>query len=370
MHSGLITALPPWFVIGLASVVGFCAGSFLNVVVNRIPLGRSVVKPGSACPACKAPIAWYDNIPIISYLVLRGKCRSCSKRISLLYPFLEILTATLFALVVWIHGPTLRSLGELWFVTVMLALMVIDARYHILPDRITFPALTLAITLAITRIPILAELDPMLEVGPAGFSRLRAAVLGAAIILLSSFAFWLLDQLDTLLFGKYFHVDEEHSDQNDTDGADLDRQYARTNRFTQIIGASLALIWLVAVVIDSPRDPDLYEAAFGRLASSAMAAVIAASFLWLLRAGYFYLRGLEGMGLGDVKLMAITGAFLGWPPAVMVLLMASVLGLVLGLLMARKSGDGLKTELPLGACIGAAAILTTLLLDIGLYGWL
>jgi leader peptidase (prepilin peptidase)/N-methyltransferase len=115
--------------------------------------------------------------------------------------------------------------------------------------------------------------------------------------------------------------------------------------------------------------PGLYEMAFGRLASAALAAVIAASFLWFIRAAYFYWRGLEGMGLGDVKLTAIIGAFLGWPPAIMVLLIASFFGIFLGVAMARRSGRGMSTPLPLGACLGSAAILVAILLDVGLYSW-
>jgi leader peptidase (prepilin peptidase)/N-methyltransferase len=364
MNSELVTSLPPWFVIGLSALLGLSVGSFLNVVVSRIPFALSIIKPGSRCPDCAAPIAWHDNIPIISYLILRGKCRECRKHISLLYPTIEILTATLFALIVWIHGPTLRSLGEWWFVSVMIAFMFIDARHHILPDRLTFPSLPLAIAFAMTRIPILAELDPMLEVGPSGFSRWRAALLGAGIILFSAFAFWLLDLLDSLLFSKYYHDEEAETE---AASAVLDLQYARTNRLTQVIGSSLALIWLLAVLIDSPRDPGLYEMLFGRVASAALSAMIAASLLWFLRAGYFYLRGIEGMGLGDVKLMAVTGAFLGWPPAIMVLLIASLFGIAVGVVMARRSGAGLRTELPLGACIGAAGILATLILDLSLY---
>lgn len=366
MVSAFVAALPQWLVIALSSLVGLCVGSFLNVVIYRIPLRQSIVAPGSRCPACATSLSWQDNIPVVSFILLRGKCRSCASRISVLYPAIELLTAVLFGLVVCFHGPTLRSIGEWWFISAMLTLTVIDARFHVLPDRITFPSLTIAIAAALTRIPVLAELDPMLEVGPAGFSRWRAALLGAAIIVLSSFAFWLLDVLDTLLFGKYY---EDEDNDNEPDLAALDLQYARTNRLSRILGASLAFVWMLAVLIDSHRDPGLYEMLFGRIASAAIAALVAAIFLWLIRAGYFYLRGIEGMGLGDVKLISITGAFLGLPPALMVLLIASLLGIVLGVLMARKSGAGLKTELPLGACIGAAAIVATLLLDIGLYSW-
>ncbi|MEP7272509.1 MAG: prepilin peptidase [Acidobacteriota bacterium] len=349
----------------IAFVIGLLIGSFLNVVIHRIPLGLSIVVPRSSCPSCSKPVAALDNIPILSFLLLRGRCRYCKERISGVYPLVELTTAVLFSLLVWLHGPSV--LAEMWFASVMLVLAVIDARHHILPDRITYPSLVIATVASISRSPVMADLDILIASPEPGFSAWRTALTGSAVILLASAAPWLLDQLDVILFDKYFDwVDEE----GQTDGVAEDRSYGRLIRSTVVLGLVLAVIWVGLVFLDSHRDPGLYQAACDRLVDAGLGALVAGGVLWVVRAGYFYLRGAEGMGLGDVKLMMAIGAFFGWPGAVMVLLIASIIGLVMGLAMARRSGKGLKTELPLGACIGLAAIAVLLLLEAGTYSWM
>jgi len=114
-------------------------GSFLNVVVARVPERRSL-GGRSGCPSCSAPIAWYDNVPILSYVVLRGRCRRCKDRISPLYPAVEIVTAALIAASVWRFGLTSYGVLAAAFCTVLVALSAIDVRHRIVPDRIVLPA--------------------------------------------------------------------------------------------------------------------------------------------------------------------------------------------------------------------------------------
>jgi leader peptidase (prepilin peptidase)/N-methyltransferase len=256
MFTGIIAGLPQWLVLTASAIVGLLVGSFLNVVIHRIPLGLSIVRPGSACASCGASIAAFDNIPILSFLLLKGRCRNCRKRISLRYPFVEILTCVLFACIVWLHGPTWRSLGEWWFVSILIALIVIDAepsppsRSHHLP--VATDSLSRSRSRASRYLPNWTQ---CLRSGQAGFSRWRVALLGATIIIGSSLAFWLLDQLDSLLFGKYYDYQDEDPAVGDVDDAELDRQYTRTNRLTRGLGLLFALVWMVAVVFDGPRDP-------------------------------------------------------------------------------------------------------------------
>lgn len=124
----------------LAGVVGLIIGSFLNVVAYRIPLGKSVVAPPSACPECGAPIKPYDNIPVISWLVLGGRCRSCGTHISARYPIVEAGTAVLFALTAWFIGPRWVLVAYLWFVGATIALILTDLDHHRLPNRILYPS--------------------------------------------------------------------------------------------------------------------------------------------------------------------------------------------------------------------------------------
>lgn len=121
-------------------------GSFLNVVVARVPARRSL-GGRSACPSCAAPIAWYDNVPVVSYLVLRGRCRSCGVRISLLYPAVELLTAVLIAASFWRFGFTAYAALAAAFCAVLVTLSAIDLQHRIVPNRIVLPAA--AIVLAV-----------------------------------------------------------------------------------------------------------------------------------------------------------------------------------------------------------------------------
>lgn len=119
---------------------GLAVGSFLNVVAARVPLRRSVVRPGSACMDCSAPIAWYDNLPLVSYALLRGKCRACGARIPLRYPAVELATAALAAGCGLAFGLTLDALLAAFFCAVLVAVSATDLEHRIIPNRIVVPA--------------------------------------------------------------------------------------------------------------------------------------------------------------------------------------------------------------------------------------
>lgn len=133
-----------YILIGLA---GLIAGSFINVVAYRIPLKRSVVSPGSACPACNHPLSWQDNIPVVSWLALRGRCRHCSERISARYPIVELATAALFILTAAELGLVWTLPAYLWFVGVMVALTLTDLDHKLIPNRILFPSTAIGVAL-------------------------------------------------------------------------------------------------------------------------------------------------------------------------------------------------------------------------------
>jgi leader peptidase (prepilin peptidase) / N-methyltransferase len=119
---------------------GLAVGSFLNVVAARVPLRRSIVRPGSACMGCGAPVAWYDNLPLVSYALLRGRCRGCGVRIPLRYPAVELVTAALAASCGLAFGLTLDALVAAFFCAVLVAISATDLEHRIIPNRIVVPA--------------------------------------------------------------------------------------------------------------------------------------------------------------------------------------------------------------------------------------
>jgi leader peptidase (prepilin peptidase)/N-methyltransferase len=227
-------------------VFGLTFGSFLNVCIYRLPLGLSVVSPRSACPQCKRPIAFYDNLPVVSWLLLRGRCRHCKTRISARYLLIELLTGALFLGCYAYFGLTLATLKYCVFGFLVLGLIFTDAETKLLPDKLTLPGLALGI----------------------GFSLLVPV-------------------------------------------NDLASQFLPG--------------WL-----NLPISADLA----GRLLSlvdSVLGAAVGASFIYGAGAAYLRWRGTEGMGFGDVKLMAMVGAFLGIKLTVFTIFTASLAGSLFGL---------------------------------------
>jgi leader peptidase (prepilin peptidase)/N-methyltransferase len=159
----------------LAAVLGAAIGSFLNVVIHRLPLGESLVAPGSRCPACRTPLAPYDNVPVVSWLVLRGRCRHCGAPISFRYPLVELVTAASFAAVVSIRGVSEELLLWLPFVACLIALAGIDLDHRLLPNKIVYPMAAWGLLAA--AVVDTADLPEHLIAGAATFAFLLAAVL-------------------------------------------------------------------------------------------------------------------------------------------------------------------------------------------------
>lgn len=161
--------------LGAAALVpGLAVGSFLNVVAARVPEKRSIVSPGSACGACGTPIRWYDNIPLLSYALLRGRCRSCGERIGLLYPAVEIATALLVAACFAVYGLTWRAGVAAFFCVVLVVVSATDLRARIVPNVIVIPAA--AIVLAANTLLEPSPKWALGALGAAGFLLLAAIV--------------------------------------------------------------------------------------------------------------------------------------------------------------------------------------------------
>jgi leader peptidase (prepilin peptidase)/N-methyltransferase len=198
LASETLDGIPPVLIYIISGVFGAIIGSFLNVVIHRVPREESIVFPNSRCPSCGAAIAFYDNIPVLSYVVLAGRCRGCSIRISPRYPAVELLTAILFVIVTWRDGLGVALPFDLIFTTAIIALVFIDAKHMILPDAITLPGIVFALFARIaipllTRTPHFDDLPSLLN-GPFASLPVWAASMGGALIgaLLGGGSLWLM----------------------------------------------------------------------------------------------------------------------------------------------------------------------------------
>ena len=347
----------------LAFIGGAVIGSFLNVVIYRLPLGESVVSPGSRCPVCGERIRVRDNVPILGYLWLRGRCRDCQVRIPIRYLGVEGLTALLFAALMWKTGPMGDVLWEMAFGAALIALFVTDARDRLLPNKITYPLLLFSLLAATWRSgwgdPIQYGIDLtvfLTSSDPQVAPDWTVAWVGGGLLALAVPSLLLLDRLDLLLFAKYFDWEEEAGEEEPR------------GEWGWLIaglgsGALAGLGWVVGVYGWGEGDPLAWNGAYRGLVAAGGGAIIASVPLWWIRAIYFYLRGAEGMGLGDIKLMAGLGAFLGWQGAWAVLLLGSLAGTAYGLLFLRRQPEGMRTPLPFGSFLSAGALLFLLLIS-------
>jgi leader peptidase (prepilin peptidase)/N-methyltransferase len=227
---------------------GLIIGSFLNVCITRIPEGLSVVSPSSRCPRCLTSIKPYDNIPVLGWIFLRGKCRTCGLAISPMYPIIELITALLFLLTYYEFGLTVTAFKWLLFACLMLILIVTDILYRLLPDAITWTGFGMGLAFA------------------------------------------------TKIFPPYSAIPD---------------------------------ILLLLHVRSLPRIP---PAVFG-VADALLGAAIGAFFLRSAAMLYKLIRRREGMGMGDVKMMALVGAFLGVRGAFLTILIGTLLGSIFGIIL-------------------------------------
>ncbi len=138
---------PAFFV--YVTFVGAAIGSFINVLVARLPLGESPVRPRSRCPSCSTQIAWYDNVPMVSWFLLRGRCRSCRSPISIEYPLVEAATAAIWLGVAWLYGPTWYALQGAILLSLVFAIALIDSRHYLIPDPLSLGGLAAGLAYSI-----------------------------------------------------------------------------------------------------------------------------------------------------------------------------------------------------------------------------
>jgi len=158
----------------IAAPLGLLIGSFLNVVAYRLPRGESLLWPASHCPGCEQPIKPYDNVPVLSWLLLRGKCRGCGEQISPRYPAIELLTAVAFGAIVLLNGVDTDLVWELPFAAMLIAVAGIDLEHRIIPNKVLLPSAVFAVATAIALRP-----DDLMELGIAGAAAFTAFLLAA-----------------------------------------------------------------------------------------------------------------------------------------------------------------------------------------------
>ena len=266
-------AVPSPIVLMLAGIFGAVVGSFLNVVIYRLPREQSITTPRSHCPLCGRTIRAYDNIPIISYLVLRGRCRFCGRSISAHYPVVEALTSLLFVAAAWRDGLSLELPFDLVFVAALIALAFIDAEHMLLPNAITYPGIALAL-----------------------IARIALPHLGGA----------------------------SHFD----DLASLQRSFVGN-----------------------------YPISLTSLAGAIIGSLAGGGSLWLMGWLWQKLRGVEAMGFGDVKMMSMVGAYLGWRLAVLTIFLGVLLGSFMGVtIMLWRSERDLQMRVPFGVFLSIGAL--------------
>jgi leader peptidase (prepilin peptidase)/N-methyltransferase len=180
--------IPPAFLAVAVAFTGLCVGSFLNVCIHRLPLQQSVVHPGSRCPGCGYVLRWYDNIPVLSYLALRGRCRGCRAPISIRYPIVEVITAAIFLWHLAVFDLTPLFFVRVAFACALIVLFAIDLEHQILPDRITLPGIVIGLACSV-----------LLPPGP--LMSLAGAVAGGGLLWAIAEVWYRLRKVEAMGFG-------------------------------------------------------------------------------------------------------------------------------------------------------------------------
>lgn len=241
------------FAIAVFALLGLVIGSFLNVCIHRLPQRKSIVSPPSSCPHCGYVLRWYHNMPVLSYVALRGRCRSCKARISIRYPIVELVTMAVFVVHYLLLGLDIMLVPRLLFACALIVLFAIDLEHHLLLDVITLPGIA--------------------------------------------------------------------------------------------VGLAFSLM----------LPPGIVSAVIGVL--------VGGGVLWLIGEAYYRYAREEGMGGGDVKMLAMIGAFLGWKLAVLTLVFSSLAGSIVGLIVIASRRGGMKYALPYGTFLAIGALVASLFGD-------
>ena len=242
--------MTPLWIGALVTVLGACVGSFLNVCIYRLPRHESLMWPGSRCTRCARALSWYENVPVVSWVLLRGRCRTCREPVSWMYPIVEVITALTFLSGYLLYGISAIGAVRVLFACALIVLFVTDLQHKILPNVITVPGIVVGFVLSLFL--------------PPGW---RDSLIGIAI---------------------------------------------------------------------------------------------GGGTLFAIAEAYYRLRGLEGLGMGDVKLLGMIGAFLGWKLVLLTLVFASFAGSIAGVILIASGRGSMKYALPFGTYLAVAALVAAI----------
>lgn len=356
MHA--LAQLPGWFASLIVVLLGLAVGSFVNVIIYRVPRQMSIVTPGSRCPFCHTPLGVRDLVPVISFLLLRGRCRSCRHPLSLRYPVVEGLLGILFW-VVWQRDGLSWSLPQDWaFVSAMVALGAIDLEHRLLPDAITYPGFVLAVGLP-------ALLERHSHFPWPGLESSWAVSLTWGFVAASGIVIVAVEWVDYVLIGR--HLEAQEAGEHATDARMTAEEDGASGRVflprprlmlsTIALGIVLAgLLWVKrAMGADGPGTT-----AADAVVDACVGAAFGGGLLWILRFAYFHLKNIEAAGFGDIKMMMMVGAYLGLSQTIVTLIVASACASVIGLILIFRHRDR-HIKIPYGFFLAIAATVTLLI---------
>ncbi len=308
--------MPDLFILSGLFIVGACIGSFLNVCIVRLPKEESVVRPRSQCLACHKQILWYDNIPLISYFLLKGRCRFCKKRFSFRYVLVELITAGGFVLFYFAFGLSLKLLAYLIMLCGFIVATFVDIEHRIIPDEISLGGLVAGLILGFL-FPSLHKVD------------IRFLEYGRMIM-------WGLGAFCVVVHGIHYLMKKDREDA----------------KFILMIIFFLVAEWLVGIL-----------AGFDNFLNKNFLSLEIGVVGFMIGGGMIYSMGLvgdfifrkESMGGGDVKLMAMVGAFLGWEKTLLAFFIAPLFGAIVGIIIKIRTKESL---IPYGPFLVIGALIS------------
>jgi len=356
--------MPILFWAVLLFVVGACVGSFVNVLVHRVPRDKSIVYPGSSCPACGKPIAWFDNIPLLSWLILKGRCRNCLESISSRYPIIELISAAMFCFLFlayfhWHLRAGFVDLATDWptfvvhlaLLTFLLACSAIDVEYYMIPLLLMWIPTGLGLGFhAIYNDPLVAPTGPQATAAAVG------TLMGLALA---------VGLLKLKLLPQSYNLKSQTMEEAQKEMAGMNHRIEMLKElaflFFPLAGASAA--YMITTRVEAIRAPwEAFSAVpfVGRIGASLMGYLAGGAIVWGVRILATLAFGREAMGLGDVHFMGAVGAVLGWVSPLIAFFLAPFFGLFCAAitLLSRKG-----REVPYGPSLAAASLLTMLIYD-------